>query len=504
MSNNTNNTEVLLEENNQTQAQTPIENKSTFEKKALLVLSAVFVAVLLGAWGYAMKVRQGVASNSTTTHADPAALIEVERLRNLADSQLDNSRAYFLLGSQSIYDKQKKEKETLLESLTTFEKDHSLPGVSDIVKRVKEIQVKGDEFFEQAVEHREKKTESKIVGQFYQSKTSPLRSQLNQAFDDLVQLHQAEIDKAKVEIQEAASQAEVQIPMGMTWLTGSLAAIFLCMAYLVIRLSRKQAFQLAQQKRLYEQAKKAVQDRDETLFAISHDLQDSLDMIASTADRMATTPQGLNIVESGELMKSTVTTIEGLIKDIRDQKNMEMEGITLRMDQLSIDNVLENARTLMQPMAKQHDVRLQVDSVNPPVLAFYDNERVLRVLSNLIGNSIKFSPKGEKVVVKVRSDQKFVNISVIDNGPGIPAGQLPDIFENFWQAKKTADQGAGIGLAIVKTIVEAHGGTVQIQSQTGRGTTVTFSLPRRRPVGASIKKANITVKGAGLGAADWQ
>ncbi|QDK46705.1 hypothetical protein DOM22_16870 [Bdellovibrio sp. ZAP7] len=501
MSTNTNNTEVLLEENEK-QEMSPVKNKSTFEKKALLVLSAVFVAVLVGAWGYAMRVRQGVASNSGTTHADPSALIEVERLRNLASSQLDNGRAYFLLGSQSLYEKQKKEKESLLDSLAVFEKEHNLPGVPEIVKRIKDIETKGQEFFDQAVEHRDKKTESKIVGQFYQARTNPLRSQLNDAFDDIVHLHQIEIDKAQAEIKEAATQAETQIPFGMTWLTGSLAAIFLGMAYLVIRLSRKQAFQLAQQKRLYEQAKKAVQDRDETLFAISHDLQDSLNMIASTADRMATTPQGLNIVESGELVKSTVTTIEGLIKDIRDQKNMEMDGLTLRMDQLSIDNVLDNARMLMQPMAKQHDVRLQIDSVNPPVLAFYDNERVLRVLSNLIGNAVKFSPKGEKVVVKVRSDQKFVNVSVIDNGPGIPSSQLPTIFENFWQAKKTAEKGAGIGLAIVKTIVEAHGGTVQIQSQPGRGTTVTFSLPRRRPVGASMKKTNVMIKGNH--APEWQ
>ncbi|UYL09102.1 HAMP domain-containing histidine kinase [Bdellovibrio sp. SKB1291214] len=502
MSTNTNNTEVLLEENKQ-QESSPVTNKSTFERKALLILSAVFVAVLVGAWGYAMRVRESVASNSMTTHADPTALIEVERLRNLASSQLDNSRAYFLLGSQTIYDKQKKEKESLMDSLAVFEKEHNLPGVSDVVKRIKDIETKNQEFFDQAVEHREKKTESKIVGQFYQARTSPLRSQLNEAFDDIIHLHQIEIDKAKAEIKDAANQAETQIPFGMTWLTGSLTAIFLGMAFLVLRLVRRQSFQLAQQKRLYEEAKKAVQDRDETLFAISHDLQDSLKMISNTAERMATTPQGLNIVESGEFVKSTVATIEGMIKDIRDQKNMEMNGLTLRMDQLSIDDVLDNARLLMQPLAKQHDVRLQIDSVNPPVLAFYDNERVMRVLANLIGNAIKFSPKGEKVVVKVRSDQKFVNISVIDNGPGIPASQLPNIFENFWQAKKTADKGAGLGLAIVKTIVEAHGGTVQIQSQTGRGTTVTFSLPRRRPVGASLKKPNVTVKHSGA-TAEWQ
>jgi signal transduction histidine kinase len=87
-----------------------------------------------------------------------------------------------------------------------------------------------------------------------------------------------------------------------------------------------------------------------------------------------------------------------------------------------------------------------------------------------------------------------VNISIVDNGSGIPAKHLDGIFDSFWQAKKTADQGAGLGLAIVKSIVEAHGGTVEMQSNSGQGTTVTFSVPRRRPVGASLKKSAITVR----------
>jgi signal transduction histidine kinase len=89
---------------------------------------------------------------------------------------------------------------------------------------------------------------------------------------------------------------------------------------------------------------------------------------------------------------------------------------------------------------------------------------------------------------------------VIDTGSGIPANQLEGIFDNHWQSRKS--EGAGVGLAIVKTMVEAHGGTVEIQSQSGRGTTVTFSLPRRRPVGASMKKPTVNVRTSGP-TPDW-
>jgi signal transduction histidine kinase len=112
----------------------------------------------------------------------------------------------------------------------------------------------------------------------------------------------------------------------------------------------------------------------------------------------------------------------------------------------------------------------------------------MRVLSNLIGNAIKFSPKHSRVNVKVRADQQFVNIAIADSGPGIPENHLGGVFENFWQDRKTADQGAGVGLAVVKTVIEAHGGTVKAESNLNGGTTFTFSLPRRRPAGAQLRK----------------
>jgi signal transduction histidine kinase len=117
-----------------------------------------------------------------------------------------------------------------------------------------------------------------------------------------------------------------------------------------------------------------------------------------------------------------------------------------------------------------------------------DRERVMRVLANLIGNAIKFSPKNSKVIGKARSDQQFVYISVKDSGPGMSEKQISEVFNHFWQARSTAEQGAGVGLAIVKTIVEAHGGTVSAESHVGNGSTFTFSLPRRRPAGAHLAK----------------
>lgn len=468
--------------------------KWSIEKKALVALTILFVGVIASSWIYAMNFRQTIVANNAITTVDPTALIELERVRNIADSQVSNSRSFFLLGSSALFDLQKKERQNLIEALASFEKNYNLPQVPQILQQIRTLVQQQDEIFDQAMEFREKKTESKIVGQFYQAKINPLRAKVNDNLNEIAKIHNGELDRAKARAAEAARDAEVRIPQGMTWFTGSVALLFMALALLVLRMLRERSRQVAERDRLFTEAKKAVQDRDEVLAAVAYDLNEPLNTLRDTAESLPSLSKVRPIEDSVELMKSSISEIDRIISDIFDQKKADMGELTLRMDQLSIDDLLDTARMALQPLAKQRDIRLQIDSVNPPVLAFFDKERVVRVLANLIGNAIKFSDRHSKVVVKVRSDQQFVNISVADSGPGIPENQRAGIFDNFWQAKKTAAQGPGIGLSIVKTIVEAHGGTVKLESHVGHGSTFTFSLPRRRPVGANIKRASATVR----------
>jgi signal transduction histidine kinase len=462
--------------------------KSSFESKALIVFTILFAVGLVASWGYAMKVRQTVAGNNGIATADTGALIEVEHIRNIAESQLSNARSFFLLGSRSLFEKQKSDKQDLADALTSFEKKYSLPQIPDIIKKIQTIEDQQQQIFDQAMEFREKQTESKIVGQFYQAKTAPMRTQINQNLDEIVKIHKAELSHARADAKKTAKEAEVQIPRGMMWFSGFLGFIFLGMALLVIRMIRERTRKLAERERLYLEAQHAVQSRDEVISAVARDFEEPLKALSDIAASMKMAKDPVEIEESGELIKSCVFEIENEIKDIYDQKKADMGNLVLRLDQSGIDEILDEARLMLQPLAKQRDVRLQIESVNPPVLAFFDRERVLRVLSNLIGNAIKFSPRHGRVTVKVRSDQQFVNISVTDSGSGVPESHRADLFRHFWQARKTAEQGAGVGLAVVKTIVEAHGGTVKLENALGHGSTFTFSLPRRRPVGAHIKK----------------
>lgn len=458
------------------------------ERSALVVFLIVFLTIILGSWIYAMNLRQTVVSNNAIISADPTALVEVEKIRNLAESQMASSRSFFLLGSKALYDKQKQEKQELAERLAGFQKKYSLSRVPEIIKSIEIVMQQHQEIFDQGMDFREKQTESKIVGQFYHSKAAPMLKQINDSLDEITRIHKTELDRSRMEIRNAAIGVEEQIPRGMLWLTSLLGLVFLGMSAIIILMLRERSRQLTERSRLYEEAKRAVHARDEFIAAVSHDFKDPLSTMTQVADYLPNFADSEPVRNCAEVIKTAVVEIENRIKDIGDEKTAEQNGLSLRLDQMSVDDILEDTRVLMQPLAKQRDIRLQVEPANPPVLAFVDRERVMRVLSNLVSNAIKFSPKHSKVVVKVRSDQQFVNVSVTDNGSGIPEKKLTEIFDHFWQAKKTADQGAGIGLAVVKTIVEAHGGVVKVDSRVGSGTTFTFSLPRRRPAGAQLKK----------------
>src|SRR5690606_40475472 len=98
-----------------------------------------------------------------------------------------------------------------------------------------------------------------------------------------------------------------------------------------------------------------------------------------------------------------------------------------------------------------------------------DHDRILQVFSNLIDNAIKFTPRGGRVTVRAEGGDHEVVFSISDTGPGIPQEQLAHLFEPFWQAKRARRAGAGLGLAIARGIVEAHGGWIRVESETGRG-----------------------------------
>ncbi|AUX41670.1 uncharacterized protein SOCE26_030920 [Sorangium cellulosum] len=119
--------------------------------------------------------------------------------------------------------------------------------------------------------------------------------------------------------------------------------------------------------------------------------------------------------------------------------------------------------------------------IEPGLVIHAERERVLQVLSNLLGNALKFTPQGGQVTLSVDREGTMARFAVADTGPGIPREDLASLFERFWKGETPGKQGTGLGLYIAKGIVDAHGGHIWVESEVGHGTRFTFTLPIAEP-----------------------
>ncbi|HET7520590.1 MAG TPA: HAMP domain-containing sensor histidine kinase, partial [Candidatus Limnocylindria bacterium] len=132
-------------------------------------------------------------------------------------------------------------------------------------------------------------------------------------------------------------------------------------------------------------------------------------------------------------------------------------------------------------IAEQRGISLASQVPTSPVMLRFDRERVVQLLSNLVGNALKFTPRGGEVIVTLRDGTEAVTLQVRDSGPGIPAAELPHVFDRFFRGTNVGDaraSGSGLGLAIARSIVEMHGGRISVASEPGSGSTFTIVLPR--------------------------
>jgi signal transduction histidine kinase len=132
---------------------------------------------------------------------------------------------------------------------------------------------------------------------------------------------------------------------------------------------------------------------------------------------------------------------------------------------------------MLRPLAVGSTVRLDTSIEENLPLVYADAARIQQVLSNLVGNAVKFTPRDGRITVCAEQSEREVRFSVIDTGSGIPSEQLPHIFGRFWQARASDRRGIGLGLAIAKGIVEAHNGRIWVESHVGLGSTFYFTLP---------------------------
>ncbi|HEV2132537.1 MAG TPA: ATP-binding protein, partial [Longimicrobiaceae bacterium] len=235
--------------------------------------------------------------------------------------------------------------------------------------------------------------------------------------------------------------------------------------------------------RLYQQAQQATRAREEVLAVVSHELRSPLNAILLIVETLLDFRPRESWSEAErqqlESIRRSAGQMSRLTRDLMDITRIESGHLSIHSTHQEVASLLEEAVAMLQPLAATRSVRLR--RVLPPEIPAVnaDGPRILQVLSNLIGNAFRVVPDGGEISIAIEVQAEQVRFSVTDAGPGIPEEQLPHLFDRYWQANRTPGDNVGLGLAIARGIVEAHGGRMEVASRVGEGSTFSFTLPVR-------------------------
>jgi two-component system phosphate regulon sensor histidine kinase PhoR len=173
--------------------------------------------------------------------------------------------------------------------------------------------------------------------------------------------------------------------------------------------------------------------------------------------------------------------LDELVKDLLTVSQIETGAIKIEKKPIDLRPVILEIFEQLESKANLRDIKLKMIGFQGPIIVNADFQRISQVLINLIDNGIKYGNDGGKVIVEISERNKTFQIDVKDNGPGIPAEHLPRLFERFYRVDKSRTKlsgGSGLGLSIVKHIVQAHGSKIFVQSKMDKGTIFSFKLEK--------------------------
>ncbi|MCU0514552.1 MAG: HAMP domain-containing histidine kinase [Anaerolineae bacterium] len=230
--------------------------------------------------------------------------------------------------------------------------------------------------------------------------------------------------------------------------------------------------------RMRGEVKSAGQSQRDFMANVSHDLKTPLTSIQGYAQAIMDFPDK-DPSGSARIIYDEAARLNRLVVELTDLVRMQSGRLSMKSEALDMGEIAAAIGQRLAVVARKKQVSLKLKTAPMPPIAG-DGDRMAQVLTNLISNAIKFTPTGGTVLVRTAVNNGGVEVSVQDTGVGIPAADLPRIFERFYQVDKVRgpERGTGLGLAIVREIVQAHGGTITVASPgEGRGTTFTIWLP---------------------------
>ncbi|CAN5893512.1 hypothetical protein BH11MYX2_BH11MYX2_09900 [soil metagenome] len=233
---------------------------------------------------------------------------------------------------------------------------------------------------------------------------------------------------------------------------------------------------LERERTVREAAEAAIRGRDQMIEAVTHDLRNPLGVVMALFDMVRIDNPGALPPEDAYAISVSLKRMKGLVDELLDIAKSQSGGLQLRRTRTDVSPVVKEAVVAAKSLVRGHVI--DVTLAPEPMVGHFDEARLSRVLGNLVSNAIKYSPCGGHIGIATARIANWAEIRVTDSGIGIPAADLPRVFERFHRASNVGRiDGNGIGLASSREVVIAHGGSLDVESVEGSGSTFIVRLP---------------------------
>ncbi|HVR61864.1 MAG TPA: ATP-binding protein [Polyangia bacterium] len=429
---------------------------------ALIAVTLIIGIVSVGA------LQSSVEANDREARAMADRLSTVEGLRYNAEQVVSASRGFLLTAgarSAASYEQAKQRFVQRLRSLRS-----SLTGAR--ADRLEEVERAADEYLtatERAMRDRGRNDDAERILAYFDAVMQPAHETLETALDHLVKDENAAY-AAVVAASERADRTAALVIGGAIALAVALGLV------LALTTTRRITEQFEREQQAREAARLASAAREELLAIVSHDLRNPLGAILINADLLKHKSLPPDIGRRVNGIGNAAHRMKHLIEEVLASASLEAGTFRIERSVEEVGPLFDKTASLFERAAEEKGIRLSF-TVAPGTTAYADGERLMQVLSNLVGNALRFTPDGGDIRVGAEAVADGLRFFVSDTGPGIAADALPRLFERHWQAKRGDGGGLGLGLYIARQIIEEHGGRMVVESRPGEGATFSFTIP---------------------------
>lgn len=440
-----------------------------FEMRAMAGYGAL---VLLLAGGMALSLR-GFAAMSDAQVArlrgEERAISLVERLRWNSELIESDGRGYLLSADARLVEDVEAASRRFDEHVRALHASDLSPEGTALIGEVEEAAAGFRRVQEELFAARRAAASPGPLVERFETELLPRRDALDRALARLVEHKEAKLLSAYAEARAVRDDVE-------TRMYALLAALVLIAVLLALFFSRRLGRAYREARAALETARRAVFARDQLMGMVAHDLRTPLNAVMMNAELLQASDDPVRMRKRAASIARVSRRMEHLVESMLDMATLEAGRFTVTPAPQPVDELLRDATDELIPQAAAKQVALERDADVGDAAVCADRERVVQVLSNLVGNAVKFTPPGGTVTVEAHQEPDTVHFTVSDTGPGIGADDLPHVFDRFWKRERAA-HGSGLGLFIAKGIVEAHDGRIWAESVAGQGARFHFTLP---------------------------